>query len=135
MKTLMISFCLLALCVGSPRTMSVEIRGGAWPINLERTKDRPGVSFSLIFRDESEMQATVLDTLDFADAEQLRYFGKGLTVLQHGNNGDIARFKDYTLTRADKKVGGVFYILRPQYGTTSFQQPEADVIKKTIQQW
>jgi len=135
MKTLMIAFCLLALGVGSPRTTSVEIRGGAWPINLERTTDRPGVSFSLIFRDESEMQATVLDTLDFADAEQLRYLGKGLTVLQHGNNGDIARFKDYTLTRADKKVGGIFYILRQQYGTTSFQQPEADLIKRTIQGW
>ena len=135
MKTLIISFCLLALGVGSPRTTSVEIRGGAWPINLERTRDRPGVGFSLIFRDESEMQATVLDTLDFADAEQLRYFGKGLTVLQQGSNGDIARFKDYTLTRADKKVGGIFYILRPQYGTTSFQQPEADLIKRTIQGW
>jgi hypothetical protein len=135
MKALVIVFCLMALGVGSPRTMSVEIRGGAWPIDLERTTDRPGVSYSLIFRDESEMNGTVLDTLDFADAQQLRYFGKGLTALQHGSNGDIARFKDYTLTRADKKVGGIFYILRPIYGTTSFQQPEADRIKQTIQEW
>jgi hypothetical protein len=135
MKTLMIAFCLLALGVGSRRTSSVEIRGGAWPIDLERTTDRPGVSYSLIFRDQEEMQANVLDTLDFADAQQLRYFGKGLTALQHGNNGDIARFKDYTLTRADKKFDGVWYILRPQYGTTSFRQAEADLINKTIQQW
>jgi hypothetical protein len=135
MKTLMTLFCLFALGVGSPRTMSVEIRGGAWPIDLERTTDRPGVGYSLIFRDQEEMQATVLDTLDFADAQQLRYFGKGLTALQHGTNGDIARFKDYTLTRADKKFDGVWYILRPQYGSTSFKQPEADLINKTIQGW
>jgi hypothetical protein len=115
--------------------MSVEIRGGAWPINLERSTDRPGVSFSLIFRDQEEMNGTLLDTLDFADVQQLRYFGKGLTALQHGNNGDIARFKDYTITRADKKFDGIWYILRPQYGSTSFKQAEADIINKTIQQW
>ncbi|HEX3933916.1 MAG TPA: hypothetical protein VHW43_04500 [Puia sp.] len=135
MKTLIIGFCLLALGIGSPRTMSVEIRGGAWPINLERSTDRPGVSFSLIFRDQEEMNGTLLDTLDFADVQQLRYFGKGLTALQHGNNGDIARFKDYTITRADKKFDGIWYILRPQYGSTSFKQAEADIINKTIQQW
>lgn len=128
-------FCLFTLGIGSPRTTSVEIRGGKWPIDLERTTDRPGVAYSLIFRDQTEMQANVLDTLDFADAEQLRFFGKGLTALQHGNNGDIARFKDYTITRADKKFEGVWYLVRPQYGETKFQQQEADLINKTIQQW
>ena len=135
MKTLLIASFFLALGVGSPRTQSVEIRGGVWPISLERTTDRPGVSFSLIFRDQTEMQANVLDTLDFANAEQLRYFGKGLTALKGGTNGDIARFKDYTITRADKRFEGVWYIVRPQYGETKFQQPEADLINKTIQSW
>lgn len=135
MKTLLIAFGLLGLSLFSPKTSSVEIRGGAWPISLERTTDRPGVQFSLIFRDQSVMTGTVLDTLDFADAEQLRYFGKGLTALQHGSNGDIARFKDYTITRADKKLDGTWYIVRPEYGVTLFQQPEADVINKTIASW
>lgn len=135
MKTLLIVACLLMLRVGSPRTMSVEIRGGTWPINLERTTDRPGVSFSLIFRDQTEMQANVLDTLDFADAGALRYFSQGLAALKAGSNGDIARFKDYTITRADKKFEGVWYIVRPEYGETKFQQPEADLISKTIAQW
>ena len=135
MKTLLIGSFLLALGVGSAQTTSVEIRGGAFPISLERTTDRPGVSFSLIFRDQTEMQANVLDTLDFADAEQLRYFGKGLAALKAGSNGDIARFKDYTITRADAKFEGTWYLVRPEYGETKFQQPEADLITKTILQW
>ena len=142
MKTLLIAFGLFAGSFGTlprfaaaPKISSVEVRGGAWPITLERTADRPGVRFSLIFRDQSESMTTVLDTLDFADAEQLQYFGKGLTALQHGSNGDIARFKDYTITRADKKREGTWYILRPEYGETLFQQPEADVINKTIASW
>ena len=135
MKALLISFCLLALGAASPKNASVEVRGGAWPINLERTTDRQGVSFSLIFRDESMTNGVLLDTLDFESVEQLRYLGKGLTALKNGNNGDIARFKDYTITRADKRPKVVWYILRPQYGTTSFQQAEADIINKTIAGW
>lgn len=135
MKPLLIVFCLLTLGAASPKNTSVEVRGGAWPINLERTTDRPGVSFSLIFRDQEMTQGVLLDTLDFADAAQLRYFGKGLTALKNGSNGDIARFKDYTITRADKKFEGVWYILRPEYGSTSFRQAEADIINKTIQEW
>jgi len=81
------------------------------------------------------MNGVLLDTLDFADIEQLRYFGKGLTALKKGNNGDVARFKDYTITRADKKYDGVWYIVRPQYGSTSFKQPEADIINAAIKEW
>ncbi|HWB92471.1 MAG TPA: hypothetical protein VG605_11485 [Puia sp.] len=114
---------------------SVEVRGGAWPINLERTTDRPGVSFSLIFRDQETMNGVLLDTLDFENIEQLRYFSKGLAALKVGTNGDIARFKDYTITRADKKFEGIWYILRPEYGSTSFQQPEADIITQAIKEW
>lgn len=119
----------------APKANSVEVRGGVWPINLERTTDRPGVNFSLIFRDQETMNGVLLDTLDFADIEQLRYFGKGLTALKKGNNGDVARFKDYTITRADKKYDGVWYIVRPQYGSTSFKQPEADIINAAIKEW
>jgi hypothetical protein len=82
------------------------------------------------------MRETVLDTLDFPNIEQLRYFGKGLVALKGGSSGDIARFKDYSLTRADKRFeGGVWYILKCEYGETSFQQPEADVINKAIKEW
>jgi hypothetical protein len=114
---------------------SVEIRSGQWPIHLERTTDRPGVRFSLIFRDQSESIANVLDTLDFADIGQLRYFDAGLTALKKGNNGDCAHFKDYTITRADKKYEGLYYILRADFGQTVFRQPEADVISKAVKDW
>jgi len=126
---------ILLVSATLPKAASVEVRGGAWPIDLERTTDRPGVSFSLIFRDQEVMNGVLLDTLDFANIEQLRYFGKGLQALKRGHNGDIARFADYTITRADKKFEGVWYILRPEYGTTSFQQPEADIIDQTIKEW
>ncbi len=82
------------------------------------------------------MQATMLDTLDFSDKQQLQFFGKGLVALKSGSNGDIARFKDYSITRADNRLkGGLWYILKCQYGETSFQQPEADVINKAIKEW
>ena len=96
MKILFLSLLLLPLT--GPN--SVEVRGGVWPIDLERTTDRPGVNYSLIFRDQSTMQATMLDTLDFSDKQQLQYFGKGLVALKGGTSGDIARFKDYSITRA-----------------------------------
>lgn len=114
---------------------SVEVRSGQWPIHLERTTDRPGVSFSLIFRDQSETIANVLDTLDFADIGQLRYFDAGLGALKKGNNGDCAHFKDYTITRADKKFDGIYYILRADYGQTVFRQGEADIMSKAIKEW
>lgn len=131
--SLCILFLPLAAMYRPSKLKSVEVRGGAWPISLERTTDRPGVSYSLIFRDQETMSENVLDTLDFADAQQLHYFGQGLTALKKGHNGDCARFKDYSITRADKKFdGGVWYILRPQYGSTSFQQMEADKINDYI---
>jgi hypothetical protein len=115
---------------------SVEVRNGTWPISLERAIGRPGVSFSLIFRDQEVMNDQVLDTLDFADAGQLHYFGAALTALKNGQNGDAAKSRDYSITRADRKfAGGVWYILRPQYGSTSFQQPEADIIVKAVNRW
>jgi hypothetical protein len=78
------------------------------------------------------MNAEVLDTLEFANLEQLKYLDKALAVLKAGHNGDIAKFKDFTLRRADKKFEGIWYILQPKYGTTDFQQPEADILTKTI---
>jgi hypothetical protein len=121
--------------VPPPSTNSVEIRSGEWPMSLERGVERSGASFYLIFRDQQHERDVILDTLVFADAQQLNYFGKALTVLKTGNNGDIANFKDYTLKRADKKYEGVWYILRAAYGITDFQQPEADLMCKTIKSW
>lgn len=134
MKKLILSALLLPLAQFT--TNSVEVRGGEWPINLEKYADRTGTTFSLIFRDQQVTQAELLDTLEFADAGQLRYFGKGLAALKAGTNGDIAKFKDYSIKRADRKDGtGVWYILRCEYGITSFQQPEVDIINKTIKSW
>jgi hypothetical protein len=114
-----------------PGETIVEVRSGAWPINLERNADGVG-TYSLIYRNQEVMSAVSLDTLTFSNLEQLKYFGKGLAALKSGNNGDIARFKDYSLSRADKKFEGIWYLLRYQFGSTSFQQPEADIMGKTI---
>jgi hypothetical protein len=141
MKGLFLSALILPVAVGIYSwtavrpPASVEVRSGQWPIHLERTTDRPGVSFSLIFRDQSEPIANVLDTLDFADIGQLRYLDSGLISLRRGTNGDCARYKDYSITRADKKFEGTYYILRADYGQTVFRQPEADIIGKAIKDW
>ena len=109
----------------------VEVRSGEWPINLERYPDKAGMVYGLIFRDEQVLNGNVLDTLSFPNLEQLRYFEKGLTALKSGNNGDVARFSNYSVSRADKKPV-IWYVLKDKYGVTSFQQGEADIISKTI---
>ena len=85
--------------VHSPSNNVIEIRSGDWPMNLEQD----GATYSLIFRDQEVMNAVRLDTLPFPNVEQLRYFGKALSTLKAGHNGDIAQFKDYSIKRAEKK--------------------------------
>ncbi len=113
-------------------TTLLEVRSGSWPINLDRSIENRDTSYFLEFRDEQVLSTTVLDTLPFPDLSQLRYFEKALSALKNGTNGDIAKFKNYSIKRAEKKYEGTWYILRAQYGTTDFQQPEADLMIKTI---
>lgn len=114
-----------------PAENIIEVRGGAWPINLERNADGVG-TYSLIYRNQEVMTGVSLDTLTFPNIGQLKYFAKGLDALKAGHNGDIANFKDYSVSRADKRFEGVWYLLRYQFGSTSFQQTEADIMGKTI---
>ncbi len=66
-------------------------------------------------------------TMRFRNLEQLKYFQQALSVLKKGNNGDIAKFKEYVVKRVDVKREGVWYILTCSDGPlTNFQQPEAD---------
>ena len=61
------------------------------------------------------------------DIEQFKYFQKGLTALKNGSNGDVAKFKDYTIKRVDIKKEGVWYVLScAEGGITNFQQAEAN---------
>lgn len=113
-------------------THLAEVRSGEWPMDLERDVDRRDTFYSLIFRDQQVEDWVVMDTLAFPNLQQLKYLGQALTVLKGGHNGDIANFKDYSIKRADKKFDGVWYILRDKYGLTDFQQPEADIMCKTI---
>lgn len=116
-------------------TNLVEVRSGEWPINLERDIDARDTSYALLFRDQQVMNGVVMDTLSFPNLKQLQYFGKALTALKAGSNGDIAKFKEYSIKRADKQYEGTWYILRVefnQFGLTDFQQPEADIMTKTI---
>ena len=110
----------------------LEVRTGDWPINLEKNTGRSGTYFSLLFRDQQVVNGVMMDTVKFPDLGQLKYFGKALTVLKTGHNGDIAKFKDYSIKRAEKKYEGVWYILRIKYGLTDFRQPEADLLINTI---
>ena len=111
---------------------AVEIRSGDWPILLQRSIDRSDTTYSLQFRDVQVLNSVVMDTLAFPNSTQLKYFEKALTTLKTGNNGDIARFKDYSIKRADKKYEGTWYILQIKWGLTDFKQADADIMIKPI---
>ena len=114
-------------------TNLADVRTGQWPMNLERDVDRRDTSYSLIFRDQQYEETVVMDTLEFENVGQLKYFGQALDALKKGHTGDIANFKDYSIKRADKRLdGGVWYILRIKFGVTDFRQPESDIMCKTI---
>jgi len=138
MKKLILSALMLPFAGGfSPRHPAaganlVEIRSGEWPMNLEKESDGSGVSYALIFRDQEYTTVVILDTLPFPNLEQLKYFGKALSTLKAGNNGDIAQFKDYSIKRADKRFESTRYILRIKWGIVDFQQPEADIMINAI---
>jgi hypothetical protein len=110
----------------------VEIRSGDWPIILERSINNYDTSYSIQFRDMQVSTSSVLDTLALPDLTQLKYFEKALTTLKAGSTGDMARFKNYSLTRTDKKNEGTWYILRLKWTLTDFKQSEADLLVKTI---
>lgn len=113
---------------GSDWTNVVEVRGGQWPINLQRG----GGKYYLIFRDQQVMNAESLDTLPFPNLGQLQYLQKALTALKAASDGETANFSTYSVKRADKKGDGIWYILRYQEGLTDFRQSEADIMCKTI---
>jgi len=133
LSSLIIPFASQAgLYSGHESTNLVEVRTGVWPITLERTVERRDTTYSLQFRDQQVLTGVVMDTLPFPNLTQLKYFGKALSVLKTGKNGDIAKFKEYSLTRADKKYDGVFFVLKYQWGSTDFRQPEADIMINSI---
>jgi hypothetical protein len=110
----------------------LEVRSGDWPICLEKTSADQHTSYFLQFRDQHVLTGMLLDTLPFADLVQLKYFEKALSVLKNGTDGDIAKFKDYSVKRSESKKDGRWYILRYQWGLTNFQQHEADTLINTI---
>jgi hypothetical protein len=110
----------------------VEVRAGAWPINMERDIEPSGTSYSLIFRNQEVMTGVSLDTLEFPNLGQLQYFEKALTVLKTGTNGDIAKFSDYSIKKVLKKYDSTWYLLRLKWSSTEFRQSEADIMRKTI---
>ncbi len=110
----------------------VQVRTDPWPINLYRIIRPSGISYALEFRDEQVLNGVLLDTLAFANLEQLKYLGQGLSALKKGTNGDIANYKDYSIKRTDIKKQATWYLLRFDYGLTNFQQPEADKLIETI---
>ena len=132
LSVLFIPFAGLHRIPSLSTTHLAEVRSGEWPMDLERDVDRGDTSYSLIFRDQQVDDGVLMDTLAFPNLQQLKYLEKALTVLKSGHNGDIARFSNYSIKRADKKFDGVWYMLTDKYGLTDFQQPEADIMCKTI---
>jgi hypothetical protein len=113
--------------VNTSTTSIVEPRTGNWPLGLQRIIKESDTCYVLEFRDQQFSSSVNMSTLKFGNLGQLKYFQKGLIALKTGTNGDIARFKEYTIKRSDVKRDGVWYILTCNDGSlTNFQQSEAD---------
>lgn len=119
--------------VNTATTNLLELRSGAWPINLQKVTKESDTYYELQFRDQGYTNTVIMKSLRFRDLEQLKYFQKGLSSLKTGVNGDVAEYKDYTIKRIDVKKEGIWYTLNLGEGAlTNFQQPEADKIIATI---
>ena len=110
----------------------VDVRAGDWPISLEKAEGKKIAAYFLQFRDQQVLTGVVMDTLPFSDIGQLKYLEKALTALKSGTNGDIAKFKDYSIKRTDSRTDGRSYLLRLRWGLTNFRQPEADTLVSAI---
>jgi hypothetical protein len=111
----------------------VELRAATWPLNLQRVIKESDTTYALVFRDQQYINEVNMSTLRFRNLQQLKYFQKALSALKNGFTGDVAKFKDYTVKRADVKREGVWYILTCEDGElTNFQQPEADKLIAAI---
>ncbi|PWT70724.1 MAG: hypothetical protein C5B59_20185 [Bacteroidetes bacterium] len=137
MKKIILSLVLIPIAgiagfhnsIGYSSTL-VEVRGGEWPISLERSISySDDTTYSLLFRDQQIIQDVVMDTIAFPNLAQLKYLEKALTALKKGTNGDIARFRDYSINRADIKRNGTWYVLHHrEWGVTNFEQQQADIL-------
>jgi hypothetical protein len=111
----------------------VELRTGTWPVELQRVIKESDTCYLLSFRDQQYPKDVEMTTLRFGDLKQLKYFQKGLSALKSGSNGDLAKFKEYTIKRMDAKKDGIWYLLTCSAGeVTNIQQPEADKLIAAI---
>ncbi len=111
----------------------VELRQGTWPITLQRVTKESDTSYVLLFRNQRVTDDVIMATFRFRDMEQLKYLQQGLTALKNGSNGDMAKYKDYTIKRVDVRKEGIWYVLNcNDEAVTNFQQPEADRLIATI---
>jgi hypothetical protein len=111
----------------------LELRQGSWPITLQRVTKESDTSYLLLFRNQQITDDVIMTTFKFRDMEQLKYFQQGLSALKKGSNGDMAKYKDYTIKRVDIKREGTWYVLNcNEAGVTNFQQPEADRLISAI---
>ena len=115
-------------------TNLVEVRTGTWPLNLKRIIKETDTCYVLQFRDQGYGNEVVMATLRFPNIEQVKYFQKGLSALKNGSNGDIAKFKDYSIKRLDVKKEGTYYVVSCVAAgeTTNFLQQDADKIITAI---
>jgi len=110
-----------------------ELRPDPWPLELQRVVKESDTIYLLSFRDQQYTTEVNMSTLKFGNLQQLKYFQKGLAALKSGSNGDEAKFKEYSVKRADVKKEGICYILTGSLGEIiNFHQTEADKMIMTI---
>jgi hypothetical protein len=111
----------------------VELRSAPWLLELDRVVKESDTIYLLQFRDQQYPNEVNMSSLRFGNLGQLKYFQKGLAALRNGSNGDAARFKEYTVKRADVKKDSICYILTGPLGEIiNFKQADADKLMIAI---
>ena len=111
-----------------PEVDLMQVRVGAWPINMQRFIYYTDTCFAIQFRDQHAMNGVIYKTMSLETREQLKYFREGLTTLKKGNNGDVAEYSDYSIKKVGMKKTDSWYILSYDGAVTNFQEAQANRI-------
>ena len=104
-----------------------ELRGGTWPMNLQRIVKKSDTIYMLTFRDQQDAKEVTMTQLKFGSLKKLKDFEEGLAALKQGSDGDAADFTEYIVKRTDvKKEGAAYTLTNPAGALINFKQVEAD---------
>ncbi len=107
-----------------PDVNYMQVRVGAWPINLQRVIFCTDTCYAIEFRDQSTMNAVANKSMCMETLAQLKFFKEGLISLKKGNNGDVAEYNNFSMKKVGTNKNNSWYILSYDNAVTNFQEPQ-----------